>query len=706
MPKRDSESNDWAALAGHNGGFQVRKGKKRKIEGHSTGTETAAGQDGANGVQLDNKIKKDKLDLGSSAAANDPPDEQSAKTKKKHKKLKAEKEAGIGEASHETNSETLVVEKPSKGSSKENVTPEDEEAARKAEKKRRKAEKKAQRKANGNVPKPEVERGVEETSVSNNLIPDITGSGNQDTEGFKPKEKRVKTSKKAAKDTTINGAIEENEYISLSNTKPESESLDEYSESEALSSLPQSQIDDYLSSNFIDIEDPLSERTLRPMLSFDHLPSSARREHDPFATFKSPTPIQAAAWPFLLCGRDVVGVAETGSGKTLAFGIPCIRHVLAASKNKSLKKSKKPKSKSPTLAVIVSPTRELAVQIHEQIDALATPAGVSATCVYGGVPKEIQRFSVEKAHIITATPGRLKDLIQEGYADLGSVSYLVLDEADRMLDKGFEEDIKSIISCTLPSEKRQTLMFTATWPQTVRALASTFMRSPVKISIGENSASGELRANARIEQRVEVLDTMHGTKEARLLQLLKELQGSTNSKKDKKDRAQQQDSRILIFALYKKEAARIESLLRSHGHRIAGIHGDLSQAARTAALEAFKAGTTPLLAATDVAARGLDIPAVKAVVNVTFPLTVEDYVHRIGRTGRAGRTGLAVTFFTDHDKGLAGGLANVLRAAGQEVPEELKKFGGTVKKKGHDAYGAFYKAPVEGKKSVKITFDD
>ena len=387
-----------------------------------------------------------------------------------------------------------------------------------------------------------------------------------------------------------------------------------YTQHPLLSGAPQSEIDAFLSSNYITITDPTSIKPLRPIVSFSHLPSSALIEPSPFASFKTPTPIQAAAWPFLLAGRDVIGVAETGSGKTLAFGVPCIRYI------KSLPKQK---TKSHARAVMVSPTRELAVQIYDQLVKIATPAGLQAVCVYGGVPKDSQREALRTAHIVIATPGRLNDLINEGAADLSSVGYVVLDEADRMLDKGFEQEIRKIISTTQsPSSGngRQTLMFTATWPPSIRELASTFMRSPVKIAIGDNP-SGELRANARITQKVEVVDPH--VKEMRLLQLIKQYQSGHNGTSN---------DRILVFCLYKKEATRVEGFLRSKGLRVAGIHGDLSQEKRTTSLEAFKRENgTPLLVATDVAARGLDIPNVKVVINVTFPLTVEDYVHRIGR---------------------------------------------------------------------------
>lgn len=391
-----------------------------------------------------------------------------------------------------------------------------------------------------------------------------------------------------------------------------------YVEDSALSSLPQSDVDSFQSANFISIIDPSSAAPLRPIIKFSYLPKNILAHS--FTNFKAPTPIQAAAWPFLLSNRDVIGVAETGSGKTLAFGVPCIRSILTSTSAKPKPKPKpkpSPSESAQARAVIVSPTRELAVQIHEQMEKLALPAHLATACIYGGVPKDPQRDALKTAHIIVATPGRLNDLIEEGAADLSQVKYLVLDEADRMLDKGFEDAIRTIISRTPSTASgRQTLMFTATWPPSVRELAATFMSQPVHITIGANNPGGELRANKRITQVVEVVEPE--AKQGRLLQIIKQHGGSNNA-------------RILIFCLYKKEAMRIEGYLHSKGLRVAGIHGDLNQAKRMQSLEAFKSGACPLLVATDVAARGLDIPNVKLVLNVTFPLTVEDYVHRIGR---------------------------------------------------------------------------
>lgn len=447
-------------------------------------------------------------------------------------------------------------------------------------------------------------------------ISDITNLGKKESKAMRRLKKQEKGYKHKTSDSpeVAGSENEENQATAHTKTRPIAVSLEStatqpgYSEHPALIALPHSNIDSFLSSNFITIEDPSNSQNLRPIIDFSYLPITDKDQLAPFKSFSSPTPIQAAAWPFLLSGRDVIGVAETGSGKTLAFGVPCIRYISSLPEGKRSRGAK---------AVIVSPTRELALQIHDQISKLATPAGLEAVCVYGGVQKEEQRKALKRASIVVATPGRLNDLINEGAADLSNVGYLVLDEADRMLDKGFEEDIKRIIKTTPGPNLRQTLMFTATWPQSVRELAATFMISPVKISIGDNP-NGELRANARIAQTVEVVDPRG--KETRLLQLIKQHQSG-----------KQKDDRILVFCLYKKEATRVEHYLSMRGLRVMGIHGDLSQQQRTTSLDAFRSGKVPLLVATDVAARGLDIPAVKLVINVTFPLTVEDYVHRIGR---------------------------------------------------------------------------
>lgn len=477
----------------------------------------------------------------------------------------------------------------------EPTTTENTEEESKEARKARKALKKAKKLAEENQKK----ETTSETPVT---------TAEDDAAAKKAAKKAAKAAKKESK------TVEKSQATSVVEEPTESETTaipnsGNYTQSAELSALPQSEIDAFLADKFISITDPLSTKpTLRPITQFSYLPKTQLKGADPFKDFKEPSPIQAASWPFLLAGRDVVGVAETGSGKTMAFAVPCVRAIAALPKSKQFKGAK---------AVVVSPTRELAMQSYEQIMKLCSASGLEVVCVYGGVPKHEQRKALATADIVVATPGRLKDLMEEGSADLSRCCYVVLDEADRMLDKGFEDDIRKIISTTLPLGQRQTLMFTATWPESVRTLASTFMTSPIKIAIGDNP-TGDLRANARIVQKVEVIEPRD--KEYRLLQLLKQYQSGA-----------QKDDRILVFCLYKKEATRIENFIRQKGFRVAGIHGDLTQEQRTRSLEAFKSGGTPILVATDVAARGLDIPAVKLVINVTMGLVASDYIHRIGR---------------------------------------------------------------------------
>ncbi|KAI0438597.1 P-loop containing nucleoside triphosphate hydrolase protein [Xylaria telfairii] len=497
-----------------------------------------------------------------------------------------------------------------------------------------------------------------------------------DEEKKSKKNKKEKKGKKKRQKQDPDASVESNEPANGHSEPAVSNATNGHT---APTSVSQSEIASFLSTHQITVVDPLSDELLPPIMQFSQLPPSTLIAKNPFAAFKTPTPIQAASWPFGLSGRDIVGVAETGSGKTIAFGLPLVNAVLDMPKVKSGGRIR---------AVVVSPTRELAMQTNEELSKLADLVGLKTVCVYGGASKDDQRHLLRKADIIVATPGRLKDFLEEGAIKLENAKFVVLDEADRMLDKGFEDDIKRIIGCTPKKEERQTLMFTATWPQSVQALALSFMVSPVRIQIGGNE-SGDLQANTRIEQRVEVVDQR--AKEGRLLQLLK---------------AHPKNERVLVFCLYKKEATRVESFLQQRGIKVVGIHGDLKQEQRTRSLEAFKSGQTPVLVATDVAARGLDIPEVKLVINVTFPLTIEDYVHRIGRTGRAGKTGQAITLFTEHDKAHSGELVNILKAAGQPIPNELLKFGTTVKKKAHSTYGAFFKDVDMSKKGTKITFDN
>jgi ATP-dependent RNA helicase DBP3 len=412
--------------------------------------------------------------------------------------------------------------------------------------------------------------------------------------------------------------------------------------------------------------------------------------------FTKPSPIQAQTWPIMMNShggrkRDVVGIAETGSGKTLAFAMPALTSMLA----------EKTETRRLPRMLVLAPTRELAMQSDQVLQEFGAVAGLRSLVVYGGVPKYTQTAELKKKNVdcVVATPGRVKDLINEGNCDLSKVQYLVLDEADRMLDMGFEEDVRYIISQCKPKEQgRQTAMFSATWPAAIQMIAMEYMVDPIRLYVGFESIIGSngedciddaLAANKRVEQRVEVIEDR--ARDQRLRQILKQ---------------HPSNHRILIFALYKKEAQRMEDSLRRDGYKVCSIHGDKNQHARTSALAEFKDGTCPLLVATDVAARGLDIPNVEVVINFTFPLTIEDYIHRIGRTGRAGKKGISHTFFQTGDKSHAGELQQVMKQAGQNVPEALMKFGSTIKKKEHKLYGTH--GPQGGgimKKAVKITFD-
>ncbi|CAO1637790.1 unnamed protein product [Parajaminaea phylloscopi] len=462
----------------------------------------------------------------------------------------------------------------------------------------------------------------------------------------------------------------------------------------------------FLQENNITLE-TLEESTDRPPLPFLSFSELRGKVSDGICDeldrlkFQKPTPIQACCWPVLLSDKDVVGIAETGSGKTFAFGVPALQHLVATTPGagaggKKGKKAAAGAKASPQVSVLViAPTRELAKQTHDNLLMLAPSLGFGSVCLFGGVPKyeQLKELNGSPAvRIVVGTPGRVLDLAREGSLDLSGVDYLVLDEADRMLDKGFEPDIRAIIGMTRSREEgRHTSMFSATWPAAVRGLAETFMKDPVRVTVG----SDELTANRRIEQRVEVIEDSRA-KERRLNAVLREL-GAGPRGKNAKDK-------VLIFALYKKEASRIEENLRRGGYAVSAIHGDMTQPQRMASLESFKSGETPLLVATDVAARGLDIPAVTTVINVTFPLTADEYVHRIGRTGRAGKTGVSITFFTAEDKAHAGELQRILRDADQPVPDELKEFGSTIKKKTHSAYGDHFRELAPGK-AKKITFD-
>ncbi|ONI19615.1 hypothetical protein PRUPE_3G287500 [Prunus persica] len=379
-----------------------------------------------------------------------------------------------------------------------------------------------------------------------------------------------------------------------------------------------------------------------PFTSFEAtgFPSEILREVQN-AGFSSPTPIQAQSWPVALQSRDIVAIAKTGSGKTLGYLLPGFIH---------LKRSRNDPQLGPTVLVL-SPTRELATQIQDEAVKFGKSSRISCVCLYGGAPKGPQLRDIDRgADVVVATPGRLNDILEMKRISLHQVSYLVLDEADRMLDMGFEPQIRKIVN-EVPA-RRQTLMYTATWPKEVRKIAADLLVNPVQVNIGNVD---ELVANKSITQYIEVLAPME--KHRRLEQIL---------------RSQEPGSKIIIFCSTKKMCDQLSrNLTRQFG--AAAIHGDKSQSERDYVLNQFRSGRTPILVATDVAARGLDIKDIRVVINYDFPTGVEDYVHRIGRTGRAGATGLAYTFFGDQDSKYASDLIKVLEGANQRVPPEIRE---------------------------------
>jgi len=449
-----------------------------------------------------------------------------------------------------------------------------------------------------------------------------------------------------------------------------------YEPSNGTSSLSEKEIEKFYQENEMNVTG--NDCQYNPILKFVDAPFPPNVMKS-CSKFAKPSPIQSQCWPILASGRDVVGIAQTGSGKTLAFTVPGLIHILD---QKELSTS----SPGPIM-LVVAPTRELAMQIQVVVEEAGAPCAISSVCLYGGVSKyeQLKKIRNKGVHVVVATPGRLIDLVNDEHLSLSRLTYLVLDEADRMLDEGFEKDIRFIMENAHP--ERQIAMFSATWPKTIQQLAQEFLINPVKVACGAE----DLVANRRVKQIVEVVDNFERDQKVNVL-----LKSYHKSRKN----------RILIFVLYKKEAARVHRQLQNKGWSCVAIHGDNNQHQRTEAMEKFRTGEVPLLIATDVAARGLDIPDVEYVINYSFPLTIEDYVHRIGRTGRAGKNGVSHTYFTEFDKPRAGELVNLLRESEQPIPEALTKFGTHVKKKEHKLYGAFAKDMDMTKKGTKIKFAD
>jgi ATP-dependent RNA helicase DDX5/DBP2 len=356
------------------------------------------------------------------------------------------------------------------------------------------------------------------------------------------------------------------------------------------------------------------------------------------AKFQRPSLIQAHSWPILGTGRDVIGIAKTGSGKTLGFLLPGFTKMLVERLGGS------------PIMLVMAPTRELAVQIDADARKFASSAGIVTALAYGGAPKRDQLNDIRRRpHLLVGTPGRLNDFLEARQIDLRDTKFLVLDEADRMLDMGFEPQIRKIVGSL--SSRRQTLMFTATWPKEIRRIASDFFHDPIEIRIGNTD---ELQANTDIDQQIFIVRDMRD-KERRLQDCLRNCVGQA-----------------IVFVSTKRACESLGSQLQRMGVGCETIHGDRDQQARDRALQSFKQGNQQILVATDVAARGLDVKAVKLVVNFDPANNAEEYVHRIGRTGRAGNKGTAITFLMENEGKKANDVMQVMQTSGKTVPPELE----------------------------------
>eukprot|EP00746_Dinoflagellata_sp_MGD_P137348 gnl/MRDRNA2_/MRDRNA2_71144_c0_seq1.p1 gnl/MRDRNA2_/MRDRNA2_71144_c0~~gnl/MRDRNA2_/MRDRNA2_71144_c0_seq1.p1 ORF type:complete len:779 (+),score=105.00 gnl/MRDRNA2_/MRDRNA2_71144_c0_seq1:1-2337(+) len=363
--------------------------------------------------------------------------------------------------------------------------------------------------------------------------------------------------------------------------------------------------------------------------------------------FSKPTPVQKYSIPIALAERDLMACAQTGSGKTAGFMFPIVIDILRS----GTKPASNGKIASP-VALVLAPTRELAIQIHEETQKFVYQTGLRAVVAYGGAPAGEQLRNLRiGCDILIATPGRLSDFTDQGHVTMQSVKFLTLDEADRMLDMGFEPQIRKIVQGTdmKPKGQRLTFMFSATFPKEIRRLASDFLYQYIFLTVGRVGSTSDL-----IEQRIEQVDPYE--KRDKLMSLVRREPGLT-----------------LVFVETKRNANILESFLCSNRVRATSIHGDRTQQEREDALRAFKSGDAPILVATAVAARGLDIPHVTHVINFDLPTNIDEYVHRIGRTGRAGKKGIATAFFDSvNDKGLSNDLMELLEEAKQEVPPWLK----------------------------------
>ena len=351
--------------------------------------------------------------------------------------------------------------------------------------------------------------------------------------------------------------------------------------------------------------------------------------------YENPTPIQEQAIPLALAGRDLLAGAQTGTGKTAAFGLPLLQHLGTRSQEVSSGGPRKPR------ALILTPTRELATQVHDSLRGYSKYLRIPSACIYGGVGMGNQLDVLRRGvDLLVACPGRLIDHLERRSIDLSGIEILVLDEADRMLDMGFLPSIKRILA-KLPKQNRQTLLFSATFEESIKQLAMEFMRNPEQIQVTPKNTIAEL-----ITHRVHPVDGHR--KRDLLLHLL----------------AQDSREQTLVFARTKHGSDKLAAFLDKSGIKTAAIHGNKSQGQRLRALADFKAGRVTVLVATDIAARGIDINELPKVINFDLPMVAEDYVHRIGRTGRNGATGEAISLVAQDEVKL---LRQIVRMLGRDM---------------------------------------
>lgn len=373
--------------------------------------------------------------------------------------------------------------------------------------------------------------------------------------------------------------------------------------------------------------------------AFQHYPEILQEIYK--QDFKTPSPIQSQAWPILLRGDDLIGIAQTGTGKTLAFLLPALIHIDGQTIPR--------KDREGPTVLIMAPTRELALQIDKEVSKYQYK-GIKSVCLYGGGDRKEQIKVVAKGvDIVIATPGRLNDLVMARHLNIINFSYIVLDEADRMLDMGFEPQIRKSLYDVRPD--RQTVMTSATWPSGVRRLAESYMQDPIQVNVG----SLDLAAVHTVTQKIQFVE--EDDKEAALFDFIYNMEPT---------------DKVIIFCGKKATASHISTELAMKGIECQSLHGDRDQSDREAALEEMVDGTVNILVATDVASRGIDIKNLTHVINFDFPRHIEEYVHRVGRTGRAGRTGISLSFVSRKDWAHARELIKILEEANQEIPDELE----------------------------------